>query len=307
MSTPLRVGLVGAGPWAGMATAPLLAAGPATTLTAVWARRPDAAAGLAGRHGAVAAGSFEELLERCDAVAFAVPPDVQADLAVGAARAGRHLLLEKPLATTGAAAEALAGAVDAAGVVSQLCLTNRWSTAVRTLLEEVAGTTVDAATTQFVSGAALPGSPFATPWRTADSALLDVGPHALDLLVALAGPVERVSAAIGPAGAVLVTTRHAGGVAGSVLLSTTTPGARGPLRAEVLTDAGRLVLTDPSAERPDVVGGRMVADFAAAVAAGVPPALDVHSGVRLQRLLAAVAQSLSEGTAVPVPTSQETR
>jgi hypothetical protein len=67
------------------------------------------------------------------------------------------------------------------------------------------------------------------------------------------------------------------------------------------------VLADPSVERPDVVGGRMVADFAAAVAAGVSPALDVHSGVRLQRLLAAVAQSLSEDTAVPVPTHQETR
>jgi hypothetical protein len=35
-----------------------------------------------------------------DAVAFAVPPDVQAELAVVAAQAGKHLLLDKPVATT---------------------------------------------------------------------------------------------------------------------------------------------------------------------------------------------------------------
>ncbi|WP_010269954.1 hypothetical protein [Streptomyces sp. SA3_actG] len=51
----------------------VLAAGPETRLTAVWARRPEAAAALAAEHGATAAGSFEELLDTCEAVAFAVP------------------------------------------------------------------------------------------------------------------------------------------------------------------------------------------------------------------------------------------
>jgi predicted dehydrogenase len=32
-----------------------------------------------------------------DAVAFSLPPDAQPGLAVRAARAGRHLLLEKPV------------------------------------------------------------------------------------------------------------------------------------------------------------------------------------------------------------------
>lgn len=40
---PVRVGLIGAGPWARDMHAPMLAAGPETVLTAVWARRPDAA------------------------------------------------------------------------------------------------------------------------------------------------------------------------------------------------------------------------------------------------------------------------
>ena len=39
-------------------------------------------------------------LDAVDGVAFAVPPDVQAPIAVAAARAGKHLMLEKPLATS---------------------------------------------------------------------------------------------------------------------------------------------------------------------------------------------------------------
>lgn len=71
---PVRVGLVGAGPWARTMHARMLAAGPETTLAAVWARRQEAAAEVAEPYGAPVAASFEELLDRCEAVAFAVPP-----------------------------------------------------------------------------------------------------------------------------------------------------------------------------------------------------------------------------------------
>ena len=74
----LRVGLVGAGPWAGLFHAPMLASGPQTSLAAVWARRPEAAEQLATSYGAQHAASFDDLLAACDAVAFAVPPPVQA-------------------------------------------------------------------------------------------------------------------------------------------------------------------------------------------------------------------------------------
>ena len=115
----IRVGLVGAGPWAGLFTAPMLASAPDLTLAAVWARRTVAAEELAGGHGAAVVGSFDDLLAACDAVAFTVPADVQASLAVAAARAGRHLLLEKPVGFTVAEAEAVAAAVDEAGSPSR--------------------------------------------------------------------------------------------------------------------------------------------------------------------------------------------
>ncbi|EFD64720.1 oxidoreductase, partial [Streptomyces lividans TK24] len=94
---PVEVGLVGAGPWARAMHARVLAAGPETRLAAVWARRTEAARETAAPYGAHVAADFEELLDHCEAVAFAVPPAVQAELAPLAAKRGKDLLLEKPL------------------------------------------------------------------------------------------------------------------------------------------------------------------------------------------------------------------
>src|SRR5207237_750180 len=129
------------GPWAGMFTAPMLAAGPTTVLSAIWARRPEPARALASEHGAVAAPSLDDLFAECDAVAFAVAPDVQASLAPTAAAAGKHLLLEKPLGFTVEQAEAIATAARAAGVITQMMLTYRYTNAVREFLTAVRNST----------------------------------------------------------------------------------------------------------------------------------------------------------------------
>ena len=78
------------------------------------------------RHGAVAAVSFEDLLHRCDAVAFAVPPAVQAELATAAAIAGKPMLLEKPVAASLSGAERLAKVVAAGSVATMVMLTLRF-------------------------------------------------------------------------------------------------------------------------------------------------------------------------------------
>ena len=94
----LRVGLVGAGPWAHKVHGPGLARHPGTDFVATWARRPEAATATAALGGATAVADFDEFLDQVDAVAFAVPPAVQGELALKAARAGKHLILEKPVA-----------------------------------------------------------------------------------------------------------------------------------------------------------------------------------------------------------------
>ena len=66
------------------------------------------------------------MLADVDAVAIALPPDVQAPLAARAARAGKHLFLDKPLALSVTAADDVVAAVTDAGVRSVVFFTSRF-------------------------------------------------------------------------------------------------------------------------------------------------------------------------------------
>lgn len=281
----LRVGLVGAGPWAGMFHAPMLAAGPRTSLAGVWARRPDAAADLAATYDVTPAATYDDLLARCDAVAFAVPPPVQAVLAPQAARAGKHLLLEKPLGFTPAEAEAIAAAADASGVQSLVVLRNRFTAEGRAFVERARSAPALGATAVFVSGAALPGSSFATPWRVEEGAMFDLAPHALDLLDAALGPVTGISAVGDPLRWLGLTLEHDGGAVSQVALSITTPGETGPFRIEAHTADGPVLFDGAASDDDPDVHEAITTAFAEAVDSGTPHPLDVHRGVFLQRLI----------------------
>jgi len=111
-SPPLRFGLVGTGYWARAAHAPALASTEGIELAAVWGRDPQAAAGLAAAHQAAPYEDLAAFLAAVDGVAFAVPPGVQAPIAAAAARAGKHLLLEKPIAFSETEADDLVEAVS---------------------------------------------------------------------------------------------------------------------------------------------------------------------------------------------------
>jgi predicted dehydrogenase len=293
----VAVGLVGAGPWAGMLHAPMLAGGPETRLAGVWARRPEAARALAEAHGSRAVGSLEELWEVCEAVAFAVPPDVQAELATAAARAGRHLLLDKPVALTVGAAERLAAAVDEAGVVSQMVLTNRYGPRGREFLAAAEGFEVVGARCASLSGALLGDSPFATPWRRRHGALLDVGPHLFDLLEATVGPIEELSGRGDPLRWTSLVCRHAGGQVSDVSMSLTLPLAQTVFECSLYGPGGWLAYRrppDPPTAMAELqaAGATLRREFAAAVTSGISPELDVHRGLRLQRLIDAATRSL---------------
>jgi len=68
----------------------------------------------------------DALIDDVDALCFAVPPDVQADLAVRAASRGRHVLLEKPIATSVADARRLEEAIAKACGASIVFFTHRF-------------------------------------------------------------------------------------------------------------------------------------------------------------------------------------
>jgi predicted dehydrogenase len=283
VTEPVSVGLVGAGPWASIMHGPMLAAGPETRLAGVWARRPSAAADLAAEHGTVAVASFDELLDGCEAVAFAVPPQVQADLGVRAAKAGKALLLEKPIALDLAGARRLADAVDEAGVVTQVVLTKRYHPRVREFVAAAAGFPAFGARCAYLTGG-FRGGIFATPWRLEHGALMDLGPHALDLLEAALGPIEEIRAAGDTNRWMELTSVHRGGAVSQVSLSGHVGMEATVSGIELYGPEGVLALDFATVDHDDC-WPVIRAEFAAAVRAGTPHALDVRRGLELQVLL----------------------
>jgi len=123
----MRFGLLGTGYWADTVHAAGLAAHPDVELVGVWGRDPAKAAAVAERHGTAGEPDLDALLGKVDAVAIAVPPDVQAELACKAAGRGCHLLLEKPLALSAAAADRVVATTERARVHSLVFFIRRFA------------------------------------------------------------------------------------------------------------------------------------------------------------------------------------
>ncbi|PXY34533.1 dehydrogenase [Prauserella sp. PE36] len=288
METQLRVGLVGAGPWARTVHAPGISDHPGTSLSAVWTRRPEVAEALAEEHGTYACASFEELLGEVDAVAFAVPPAVQAEYAVPAAKAGKHLILEKPLAHDVSAAERIADAVSEVGVVALLMLTMRYTLQTREWLAGLAEAGGwKGGNARWLSGALLGEKYGGSPWRQAEGALGDIGPHAFDLMDAALGEITGVLAAHRTdADLWHVLLEHEGSATSTVALSTRLPMRPTVTEFAVYGDAGfRSMRRKPGQEGESFTA--LLDDFAALIASGVREHdCDVHRGLHLQRVLA---------------------
>jgi predicted dehydrogenase len=254
---PLRFGLVGTGYWARVAHARALADTPGIEFAAVWGRNPDAAADLAAAAGATAHRDFDAFLADVDGVAFSVPPDVQSELAVRAAAAGKHLLLEKPLALTDDASDALVAAVDAAGVASVVFFTSRFQPDARAWLDEITAAGGWYGGQVLWLGSVYAGSsPFDTPWRRQHGGLWDLGPHAVSLLWAILGPVASVTADAGRGDLAHLVLHHEGGATSTVTLTLGAPEPADDFDLLVWGERGRASI--PSLEG-DPVGALRVA------------------------------------------------
>lgn len=284
---PLRFGLVGAGPWARMVHAPAIAAHPDTELVAIWARRKDAAAELAAEHGASTVDEPDDLWADVDAVAFAVPPGVQAPIAARAADAGRHLLLEKPIAEDFSQAEALVERVTNAGVASIVLLTRRYAPEVIEWLagaNETGGWLTGAAT--WYGGALLDGPFSNSPWRHERGGLLDVGPHTLDLLDAALGPITDVlSARRGTPDLTHLVLAHENGVTSTASLSLAMPLDPPTVDVSIYGPTGRRTLPAPTTPTLDCYAN-LLTDLTAMIHSGrYEHRCDINRGLHLQRLI----------------------
>ena len=239
-SAPLKFGLVGTGYWARIAHAPALVLTEGIELTGVWGRDPRAAAALAAEHGATSVDDIDALLAAVDGVAFAVPPDVQAPIATAAARAGKHLMLEKPIAIAEAEADDLVAAVAEGQVASVVFFTLRFREEMRAWLADVTacGGWAGGLASWFGSSL-LATSPFNTPWRRDKGALWDLAPHVISLLWVALGPVTSVTADGGPADVSHLILHHEGGASSTVTVSQNGGEAAAGFEVYLWSDRGR--------------------------------------------------------------------
>jgi predicted dehydrogenase len=280
----VTIGLAGAGRRAADVHAPFLASCPGARFAGIWAPRVQAASVLADKHGIAAYERFEQMLDQCDAVVFAVPPAAQPDLAGLAAGRGKAVLLEIPIAGDLAGAQELAEAIATAGVVSQVALTWRYASAVRRFLDtSVPRTRPLGGSARMVSAAFRPESE-ASPWRAQMGVLRNLGPHLVDVLDAALGRIDTVQAHGDPRGWVGLMLEHAQGRFSEASLTAAARVESPRADVEVFGGGGAAEIECEAAAARDAFP-TMFAEFAQAAGKGTPPALDVQRGLHLQRVV----------------------
>jgi predicted dehydrogenase len=247
----MRFGLVGTGYWARATHAAAITSTPGATLAAVWGRNEEAAKDIADVHHATAFTGEDAIgafLDGVDAVAFSVPPYVQAPIATQAARAGKHLLLEKPIALTNEDADELVAAVEEAGVASVVFFTLRFFGEIRAWLTDEnarggwSGQGWSGGHGEWLGAVLNPDSPFNTPWRHDKGGLWDLGPHVLSLLWACLGPVTGVTATAGRADLTHLVLTHDSGATSTATMTLNAPPAAASTSLYVWGEAGRSIM-----------------------------------------------------------------
>jgi predicted dehydrogenase len=287
-----------------MAHAPGLAVHDDVEFVGVWGRNEAKAAALAAEYGAKAYPTIDGLIEDVDAIAVALPPDVQAPIALRAARAGRHLLLDKPVAFVPADADEIAVAVADRNLASIVFFTRRFMPELHRFLDNAirTGGWIEARV-DHVGSIYTEGNPFgASPWRREAGGLWDVGPHAVALVLPVLGAVTEVAAMVGPRDMSHVLLRHASGAISTLELSVDVPPAAAREEAVFAGEAG--VVTVPREQfEPVAAFGHALNELIAAAAGDLRPAMDVRFGTEVTAVLAAAEEAARSGRTVAVDRS----
>ena len=202
MSKPYNVAVIGYG-WAASAHIAAINATSRAQVTAVWSSRPLDSAELSARHGSpimaytdLAAMLADPSIHVVDITSY---PNQHAAQFIAAARAGKHIIVEKPLAIEWSDILAMKRAAEESGVKVCVCFECRWSSqflATKAVLDAGLVGTLHYGEIDYFHGIG--------PWygqyrwntkrELGGSALLTAGCHALDaLLLCLGGDVEEVT------------------------------------------------------------------------------------------------------------------
>ncbi|MBM3547593.1 MAG: Gfo/Idh/MocA family oxidoreductase [Alphaproteobacteria bacterium] len=299
MTKLLRFGVAGVGYWADIVHMPGLKQQPAVELVGAWGRNPQALAEVTARHGIRAFSRFEDMLGEVEAVSISLPPAVQVELAIAAADAGRHLLLEKPIAPTVEGGERVAAAIERNRVANVVFFTRRYVPEFERALQDAKQQSWTGVRIRQLTGAMLPGSPYvASVWRAEENgALWDLAPHTFSVINAILGPVKKISASRSADRVTRFAAIHRGGARSEAELSLHTPDSG--VASEYLFKApGReYSLPLPTFPRPQALAAA-AGELAVNIARGeTQHRCDVRLGLEVVRALAAADRSIAAGGA----------
>lgn len=254
MTVSLRWGVLGTGHIANRFSGQVAALGGRARLQSVGARDPARAREFAVLHGFARAGSYEDVLAdpQVDAVYVSLLNRDHARWCIAAARAGKHILCEKPAALHAGELDAMLAAARGSGVrfveAFAYRFHPRWRALLR-LLPEIGGPTVAHGTFCFHAGSPPKG-------RLLDAvgggALMDVGCYPLSWLIGLLGAPTRLACTARLAGtgvdlAAAVGLEFAGGSVAQALCACD---AATPQRAWIAGPQGVIEVDEPFRNRP---------------------------------------------------------
>lgn len=203
----LKVGIIGCGKIAEVRHAPDYAKNPNVELAAYYNRTKDRAEAMANKYGGKVYSTVDELLSSdIDAVSVCTANSDHAATTIKALSAGKHVLCEKPMATTLSDCEAMVAEAEKAGKLLMLAHNQRFDIAhmkAREIIEE--GVIGRLLTFQTIFGHPGPErwTGKADTWffdknSTPLGVLADLGIHKTDLMHYLLGEsITQVSAKIG--------------------------------------------------------------------------------------------------------------
>ncbi len=192
---PLRIGLIGVGKHGSRYAKHIVEDLPQAELAAVCRRNRQEGEKLAARYDCSFYADYHSLIAdtHIDAVAIVVPPARHGEIVATACEAGKHILLEKPVAVSVAEARRIRDCIAASGVRCMVAHTLRFNTVVQAIKAHIAH--IAPLHTIYLSQRFEP-SPLVWLDRKAESGggiVLHTGVHSFDLLRFLSGSeVEQV-------------------------------------------------------------------------------------------------------------------
>ncbi len=218
-ASPLRLGIVGCGAVTELCHLPALAGGEPFQLAALVDRVPAhaeraaeqyrrlrAAAGLSARWSPTLAQNLVEVLDGIDVAIVATGPASHAALAAQLALAGKHVLLEKPVAASTAECAEISAAAATGGALVMPAHVRRFFPAASWVAERLtSGWWGTVRRVHWCEGAEYrwPAvSRFVFDADAGGGVLADLGPHVTDLLAHWFGPLELIGVEDNSAGGV---------------------------------------------------------------------------------------------------------